>query len=807
MLLIVKDPLEYSLARDIFSRSTIYPVHAVDVPAATKLLSSENDFDAILLGSDMNAVAASAFIKNSRTHIPVLMLSNPGDESMPVEGIKYVLSGALMHVGPLNGSATGMLEAINRCISGSRLRHAGALISGEIGKITYFAKNLCESILMIDRNGFIVYANQAFYDKYGYKDSDLMGFDVSKILAGADNLTKLRNLVFASNPPEGSGIELSTVTDDGRGILSMATLTPRRDSSGTIFACVILLRDITDSRFAQAELQRRILALTSPQVDVSPIDFKDMIKDSGFQELQETISSAFGVASIMVDPDGIPMDRGSNFARLCTVISGTSTVVAERCKGCISDLALRAIAYKSKAWCTCPVTGLREVALPVLVNGQPVGCWIIGQVQIGETLDLKKIEGLIREAGIPSGELKGMIIGLPLMGEYQFNQIIATYRMILDKVSCLAVQNLRQGKFIHECNLVLEELKRSEIKLEAMSFRDGLTGLYNRAFFEQELDRVDGGAFPAPISFVSVDVDGLKLINDTLGHAAGDQRIAVTGQILAGVFSDTGTVCRIGGDEFCAILPGCDEQKASRKLEQLKGAIRDHNNLVPNAIVSMSAGIATSYSGESAFNTYKRADRMMYENKLKHDDFTRSKSIDMILLGLSERDYLDHGHTKALTAIVDQMARVIGLSDEVQSDLKLLARLHDIGKIGVPDSVVMKPGALDDQEWIIMRSHVEIGANIVSHSAIVHTIAHLIRSHHERYDGTGYPAGLSGEDIPIECRILSVADAYDAMIADRPYRKGMSRETALKEIQRGAGTQFDPKMVEVFLDLARSGRI
>ncbi|WP_424359454.1 HD domain-containing phosphohydrolase [Methanocella sp. MCL-LM] len=803
VLLITCDSAEVAVVGEALAQAGLGYGQAADV-AAAGLLAATTPFDAVLLGSDKSVSDAIAFLKSSGTRVPVLVMSGAGKSDMPVEAIKYVLSGALVQVAGLRDPGSGAVATILELISRNRTSNLGARLQDEVSKLSYIADTFSECLLMIDRAATIVYANRACHEKYEYSRGALKNCNISGLLAGPEDFARLKELIRVTRPG-GSNTELTTVTRSGQKLLSLAVITPRSDDAGTVFAYVILLQDITDSRYAESRLQRRISALTSPAAGLSSLDFRDLITDPEIQMLQDTMAAAMGVSAVIVTSDGTPLNRSSNVTLLCSSLARAGSGPAQRCSKCIADLAGRADTGQQTR-CTCPCTGMVEVAIPMVVNEEPAAFWIIGQVSLGEPAR-EKLQGLLADQGIPPGEARNLIAGMPRMTVHQLNQIVATFSMVADKVTRLAVQNLQQGKYINERNIALEELQRSEQRLQEMSYRDGLTGLHNRMFFEREMGRLGSDVTTFPVSFVAADVDGLKLINDTLGHAAGDQHLQIAGRMLSGVFSASGAVCRIGGDEFCVLLPGCDEAAAGQKLERLREEIRHHNESQPGCPVSISAGIATTNPGESLYDAYKRADRMMYEHKMKRDDYARSKSIDMILLSLSERDYMDHGHTRVLTVIVDAMASALGLGEDVQANLKLLARLHDLGKIGVPDEIVMKPGKLDEQEWVIMRSHVEIGANIASRSFHMNPIAPLIRHHHERYDGTGYPSGLSGSRIPLECRIMAIADSYDAMIADRPYRKGLSGDYALEEIIRNSGTQFDPELVKVFAGIVKSGRL
>ncbi len=195
----------------------------------------------------------------------------------------------------------------------------------------------------------------------------------------------------------------------------------------------------------------------------------------------------------------------------------------------------------------------------------------------------------------------------------------------------------------------------------------------------------------------------------------------------------------------------------------------------------------------------------MYRNKLHKGVDARSQILQSLLAALGERDFITEGHARRLEELCSRVGEKIDLSKIQLSDLALLAQVHDLGKVGTPDRILFKKGPLSKDEWEIMHQHSEKGYRIALSSTDLSSIADFILKHHERWDGNGYPLGISGEEIPIECRILSVVDAFDAMTNDRPYRKAMTINKAAEELKRSAGTQFDPDLVPVFLSVIQEG--
>jgi len=340
-------------------------------------------------------------------------------------------------------------------------------------------------------------------------------------------------------------------------------------------------------------------------------------------------------------------------------------------------------------------------------------------------------------------------------------------------------------------------------KLEYMSYHDNLTGIYNRAYFEEKLkDYARTDEFP--VSIIMADLNGLKLVNDSMGHGEGDRLLIKLAEILSSSIRPIDVLARVGGDEFAIILPRTCYDEADKILKQLRENINKYNqNEAPSGLIlSVSMGFATAYDKEKDLKKVMRqADEMMYHDKLLNSSSIRSQTLNVLLSALAEKDYITEGHAKRVKDLCVKIGERLGLSVKELSDLALLAEIHDLGKVAIPDSILNKNGPLNEEEWKIMKQHCEKGYRIALSSPDLASIADLILKHHERWDGKGYPLGLKGEEIPILCRILSVVDAYDAITSERTYSRAKSKEEALEEIKRCAGTQFDPKIVRVFLQL------
>ncbi|MCY6482925.1 transporter substrate-binding domain-containing protein [Clostridium aestuarii] len=345
----------------------------------------------------------------------------------------------------------------------------------------------------------------------------------------------------------------------------------------------------------------------------------------------------------------------------------------------------------------------------------------------------------------------------------------------------------------------ITERKKAETHIYQMSIHDSLTELKNRNFFENQLKKYQTKDLPN-LAMVICDVDGLKLINDTLGHSVGDEYLCATANILRSCFRKQDLIARIGGDEFGILM----ENTTSEEIEKIRVDINEfikninsHNKVVP---LSISLGYEL-YKKEykNLGELFKVADNYMYREKLHHQQSAKSEIVNVLMKMLEARDFITEGHGERLQELAVKLAESIGMTDNKIKDIGLLGQFHDIGKVGISDTILFKPGRLTKEEATEMKKHTEIGYRIAKSTPDLMHISDWIFKHHEWWDGNGYPLGIKAEDIPIQCRILSIVDTYDAMTNDRPYRKALPKEVALEEIKHCAGTQFDPILVDKFI--------
>ncbi len=343
----------------------------------------------------------------------------------------------------------------------------------------------------------------------------------------------------------------------------------------------------------------------------------------------------------------------------------------------------------------------------------------------------------------------------------------------------------------------ITERKRAEEENLYISYHDHLTDLYNRRYFEYMLRKLEEQA-AQPVTVVIGDINGLKLINDSFGHEAGDELLIKAAGVIRRGCRETDIVARIGGDEFGIIMTNTgedDAEKIIRRIREEAAAVE-----LDNALLSISFGFAaTGQLNKKLGEVAVEAENNMYRQKMYESNSMRNQTIDVIMHALYEKSEREMRHSIRVSKICASIAQELGLMPDAVNKIRMSGLVHDIGKIGIPEKILSKPGALDEEERIKMKKHPEAGWRILSSAKEFSDLATHILYHHERWDGAGYPEGLAGEEIPLEARIIAVADAYDAMTARRTYREPMTCEQAARELRINAGTQFDENIVEVFL--------
>ncbi|MFH1191481.1 MAG: diguanylate cyclase [Candidatus Omnitrophota bacterium] len=387
-------------------------------------------------------------------------------------------------------------------------------------------------------------------------------------------------------------------------------------------------------------------------------------------------------------------------------------------------------------------------------------------------------------------------------------------------------------------------------RLKELSVKDPLTGLYNYRYLKERLSSEFKRAqrYILPLSIIMIDVDYFKSINDVYGHQYGDQILKELGQYLKGASRTNDIVIRYGGEEFFILLPDTNREGtvifAQRLLEKLLGHVFDAKEKKIKLKISMGLvsfpedGADTEMAlidsvdkalrnakdmGGNRLVTFAQITKKQPNNDIKKDEKDSIEQMKEKLLKMKNRvnqtliesiyafaktietkDYYTSEHGENMVSIVVAIGKKLNLPDKEINNLKHAAMLHDLGKIGIPDKILHKKGKLTEKELRQIKTHPQIGAGIIRSVHFLNTVVPIVLHHHERFDGLGYSSGLKGKNIPLGARIIAIADVYQALVSNRPYRKGYSKKEALRIIKEGAGTQFDPQIVKVFLEISES---
>lgn len=346
----------------------------------------------------------------------------------------------------------------------------------------------------------------------------------------------------------------------------------------------------------------------------------------------------------------------------------------------------------------------------------------------------------------------------------------------------------------------ITERKKNEEKILFLSYKDRLTGLWNRTYMEIELEKLNKDR-KAKYFIIEGDINGLKLVNDAFGHKKGDQLIAISANVLTKVCKSDDIISRWGGNEFVILIKGKDDEYVSRLITKINEKCEEESKKFG---FSISIALGFSKKSDEAINAevvMNLAEKRMFRNKLLENSSTRSTTISSILSMLHEKSSETEEHTMRIKKLSMELGRRMGLSKDKLDELELLSLMHDIGKIGIPEQILNKPSKLSEEEWEIMKLHTIKGYKIAESVKELSHISDSILTHHERYDGKGYPKGIKGEEIPLLSRIINIVDSYDVMTHKRVYKEAFNKEYAIEEIKKCSGGQFDPELAEIFLKM------
>ena len=352
-----------------------------------------------------------------------------------------------------------------------------------------------------------------------------------------------------------------------------------------------------------------------------------------------------------------------------------------------------------------------------------------------------------------------------------------------------------------EKHIISLESKYKELK--KLTYVDLMTKVYNRNYYEKVCRKiVDEKNFP--LGVIMGDANGLKLVNDTLGHYHGDKLLKTVAKVLQETCSENDYIFRIGGDEFVILSPNTTDYKCEKLIKDIFNQCRKYNDNFIDVSISLGFSIINDESCDIN-DALKEAEDKVYMQKLLQKNSLSSSILNSLKISMEEKSYETEEHSNRVVDHSLAIGELISLPLSSMNELALVTSLHDIGKIGINESILLKAGNLTDEEFEIVKSHAEKGYRIVKASNQLDSVAKGVLTHHERWDGNGYPLKLKGEAIPLVARIVNIADAYDIMTTDTVYKKALTKREAIDELKKNSGYQFDPNIVDVFIKYLENG--
>lgn len=609
-----------------------------------------------------------------------------------------------------------------------------------------------DAVIACDVGGYIKLMNPIAENLTGWRNNEAQNQPMDRVFKIINEKTgeKIENpikRVISTQKIVGIDRHTMLLTKDGKEIPIDDSAAPIKDEDGNIKGAVLVFRDVTEQKAMEAALREsksKIEKLHDVAIKMERSQEEQEVYNLTVEAAEEILN--FNICSLDIVEDGFFVPKATS--------SGV------------------------------PVDGSATMPCDKGLGGRT---YMEGKTFLVE--DIQKAPG-----AAPVKSRYRSAISLPI-GD------LGIFQVISEEVGGFGQEDKDLAELL--ISHTTEALKRikSEKKIRYISFHDNLTGLYNRAYFEEELKRLDTKR-QMPLSIVIGDANGLKLTNDVFGHQEGDRLLQAMARILTETCRNEDIIARWGGDEFAILLPGTGREEAKNICSRIKKACQDsdHTPIQP----SISLGVSSKEDvSEDAGEVLKRAENEMYSNKLTESREIRDSIINSLQRTLSQYTFEDREHISRIRELSLATGKELGLKRRELEKLELLAAIHDIGKIAIPEEILKKTTELSKEEWEAIKRHPEIGFRIAESSQEFSQVADYILTHHERWDGKGYPQGLKGEDIPLLARIIAVVEAYEVMTSGRPYREKLLPREALTELEKNAGSQFDPEIVNLFSRLVR----
>lgn len=704
--------------------------------------------------------------------------------------------------------------------------------------------NISESVIITNMESRIIYANQKVKELHGYEPGEIIGKPADMMNVNPMSEKSLSDLVAALNEGRAyTGTELSR-RKDGSVFLCEFSLTPiPGDEEAT---CIGVQRDITDrtrmmevlketnERFEQLTQHSRAIAweITKagrfkyvsgavetifgycPEELVAKGNVFDLISPSERADIYESFKLAIEKNKVFsnfkcpfldksgkmvyLSLNGIPKINEEN-KQLCTY-RGLALDITEK------EMMEQQILYENEKYKTTLLSvGEGIISTDCLGNitvMNPLAEKLTGWSQLeasGKALS-DVLTVLDEQTGGICEDPSSIVLKTTMAYEPGFSTMLVSKAGLEIPVEIIAAPIKNYTGEISGVVIVLKdftEYRERQTQIEFLSYHDYLTGLYNRRYLEKAIKNMNIIS-NLPLTVMTLDVNGLKLTNDAFGHATGDLLLRTVADILRKTCRTNDLVARIGGDEFVVLLPQTDEIQAKKIKQRIQQEAM--KTKMDTVIVSLAVGYCVKTTAQENIDSILlQADKQMYKEKFNQGKTMRNQTIDTVLQDINSKFDQEKIHTERVSQYSFLISNALHLSQKEKTEIRAAGLLHDIGKIMIPSDLLKKPGKLTAEEFEIIKKHPETGYQILKSVDEYVTIAKYVLHHHERWDGTGYPAGLKGEAIPLQSRIISVADAYEAMTSKRLYQRTKTPDEAKEELKRYSGTQFDPVIVDVFI--------
>lgn len=605
-------------------------------------------------------------------------------------------------------------------------------------------------LMLIDREGAIMSVNRRVHELYGFAPQSYATVDTffEHAYPDAEDRRRIRERwetmkrASEEEETERSVKAYESVVTDGNGRRHTLEISATRFSDSFLVTCF----DVTDRHQALREIQRLHQEAEHSRLMILSALEDQQLYEQASEESRAMLDAAF---NSMIDAVYI-IDREGVFLQ-------------------VSDAFYDYYRFNTPAQCPASLFGFTGLFEAFDEHGKPMpdSRWV-------------GFRALAGESGTTEYQLHKLGTEIRWFGSYNYAPIHGGEG---ETIGAVVV-----------CRDTTEERANRE-KLRFQRDHDYLTGLYSRAHFEELLRAMDR---TVPLTLGLVDINGLKLVNDTLGSEMGDTVIKRTAHLLEEQKDEDTIIARHGGDEFVFLMAGKEEEAAEAFIKRVDEAAKAITFATFH--LSLSAGWACRRDlGEMPAQTLRRAEEMMGRTKIYESASAKSKSVGLLMNSLFAKSSRESHHSRRVSALCAFLAKQLELSEREINRMRTAGLMHDIGKIGISEAILNKPGRLDKSEWNEMRRHPEIGYRILSAVSEFSDLAQAILEHHERWNGSGYPRGLSAEQISYQARIIAIADSYDAMTSKRSYRTPVTKEEAVEEIFVNRGILYDPQIVQVFV--------